>query len=161
MRHMKQHFKTAVTVTLVLFSVAVAVTMILVSSSRPLSTLETILFQMLIWLTGLYGSFRFGRSSEMKSARESIRLHARPAFRRALELYYRLYDLSNEIESLKRKGADHRLDIIQAIVNEQIRTGNSTIEDWRDIIPDDVDDVATRLNKNQTQMKDIKNGNSN
>lgn len=158
---MKQHFETAATAILVLFSVAVAITMIVVSSSRPLSTLEAILFQMLIWLTGLYGSFRLGRSSEMKSAREAIRLHARPAFRRALELYYRLYDLSNEIESLKREGPDHRLDIVQAIVNEQIRTGNSTIEDWRDIVPEDVEDVVSRLSQMENREGDNENGDPN
>lgn len=148
-------------VALIIASVAVAMIMIVVSSMRELTSLETMLFQVVALGTGLYGSYRFGRSSAAESARENIRLHARPAFRRAVELYYRLYGLSIEIERLKQEDDDQRLDIIQAIVDEQIRTGNSTIEDWRDIIPEDVDDVINRLKENERKTRDKENGNSN
>ena len=158
---MKMNFATVMAILLIVISITVAIIMIIVSSSRDLTSLEATLFQVVSLAAGLYGSYRFGRSSAAESARENIRLHARPAFRRALELYNRLYDLSIEIESLKQEGADHRLDVIQATVNEQIRTGNSTIEDWRDIIPEDVDDVINRLKENEGKTRDTEDGNSN
>ena len=158
---MKMNFATVMATLLIAISITVAIIMIIVSSLRDLTSLEATLFQVISLAAGLSGSFIFGRSSAAESARENIRLHARPAFRRALELYYRLYGLSIEIESLKQEDAERSLDIIQAIVNEQIRTGNSTIEDWRDIIPEDVDDVINRLKENERNTRDKEDGNSN
>ena len=159
---MKLDLATILPATLIGISIVVAIIMVVVVSFvRDLTSLETTLFQVVTLGAGLSGSYIFGRSSATDSAREALRLHARPAFRRALELYRRLYFLSVEIENLKEEGEDRRLDIIQAIVNEQIRTGDSTIEDWRDIVPDDVEDVVNRLGENESNTRDNENGNSN
>ena len=48
------------------------------------------------------------------------------------------------IEEFKQDSDDVRLDKIQSVVNEQIPVGLSTVEDWRDIVPDDVDEVLKR-----------------
>lgn len=126
-----------------LFVVAIGA-MIIVSSMRQLTQLEAILFQVVTLGTGLFGSYRFGRNAARDAAYDVIRPHARSALRRILSLRDSLLRLSARIEEFKDDGEDHRLDVIQAIIAEQIPTGGSAVEDWRDIIPDDVDEVLKR-----------------
>ena len=57
-------------------------------------------------------------------------------------LYSSLYRLSLiELKNLRNEGPDHRLDLVQALVNEHIATGQDAIEDWRDIVPDEVKEI--------------------
>lgn len=111
---------------------------------RDLTTLELGLFQLLVLATGLLGSYIFGKSSARAGAMDVIKPHARAAFRRVMALYNSLYRLSDRIEELKREDADTRLDLIQALVNEQIETGQDAMEDWRDIVPEDVEEIRNR-----------------
>jgi hypothetical protein len=62
-------------------SVGVSILMISVASDREVSSVESILFQVVILGTGLSGSFLFGRSSAADMARDVIRPYARSAFR--------------------------------------------------------------------------------
>ena len=55
-----------------------------------------------------------------------------------------MYNLSVRIEVMQEEGYDSRLDVIRAIVDEQIPTGRDALEDWRDIIPGDVDEMLQR-----------------
>ena len=111
---------------------------------RDPTTLEFGLFQLLILATGLLGSYIFGRNSARAGATEVIRPHARAAFRRVMALYKSLYRLSARIEELKVESPDSRLDLIQALVDEQITTGQDAMEDWRDIVPEDVEEIERR-----------------
>ena len=67
--------------------------------------------------------------------------HARSALRTILSLRDSLVRLSGRIEDFKAQTPDSRLDVIQSIIDEQIPMGRSAAEDWRDIVPDEVDDV--------------------
>ena len=111
---------------------------------RDLTTLEFGLFQLLILATGLLGSYIFGRNAARVGAMEVLKPHARAAFRRIMALYNSLYRLSNRIEELSAENPDNRLDLIQALVNEQITTGQDAMEDWRDIVPEDVEEIEKR-----------------
>ncbi len=125
------------------FAIVLA-TMIVVSSIRQLTQVENYLFQSFALVTGLWGSYRFGRNAARAAAYDVIRPHARASIRRILSLRDSLFRLSERIEDYKANGSDdHRLDIIQAIVNEQIPTGGSAVEDWRDIVPTDVDEILS------------------
>ena len=75
---------------------------------------------------------------------ELISPHARSAFRRVTALYNSLYRLSTRIERLNSDKPDNRLDLIQALVDEQIATGQDAIEDWRDIVPEEVEEIERR-----------------
>ena len=122
--------------------VAALVAMIVVSSLRDLSQLEALLFQVVTLGTGLAGSYRFGRNAAKDAADDMIRPHARAATRRMLSLRDSLYGLSRRIEGYKiDQYSDNRMDVIQAIIDEQIPTGRSAVEDWRDIVPADVDEI--------------------
>lgn len=118
-----------------------------VSSGRALSQLEVVMFEVLTLGLGAFGSFWFGRSSAREAAREMVRPHARSALRTILSLRDSLVRLSGRIEELKMEGADHRLDIVQSIVHEQIPIGRSAVEDWRDFVPEDVEEVLKRWNE--------------
>ena len=120
-------------------------TVVGLTAFRTLTTFEVGLLQLLVLATGLLGSYIFGRKSALAAAREVIKPHARAAFRRVTALYNSLYRLSERIEELKTDQDDPRLDLIQALVNEQIATGQDAMEDWRDIVPEEVEQIERRL----------------
>ena len=123
-----------------LFVIALVV-MIVISSIRQLSQLEIVLLQVVTLATGLLGSYRFGRNVAQHAAYDVIRPHARSALRSILTLHDSLYRLSHRIESIKNEVNDQSLDLVQAIVEEQIPLGITAVEDWRDVAPVDVDEV--------------------
>lgn len=45
------------------------------------------------------------------------------------------------IEDMKQDRPDHRLDMIQILVEEQVWTGRDSLADWRDIIPEEVREI--------------------
>ena len=100
--------------------------------------------QFLILLTGIWGSRILGKESALQAAQDMIRPQAGLAFKRVLALYESLRRLSIRIEELKEQGADHRLDLVQALVNEQIWTGKDAVDDWRAISPDGVKEIERR-----------------
>ncbi len=122
-------------------AIALAVAMIIVSAFRPLSTLETALWQLISLVAGLYGSYLLGRRAARDSAMDLLRLHARPAVRRLLAIRDSLRRLSARIEEFQLEDSDPRLEVIQAIVDERIRLGDSAVEDWRDVAAEEVDQV--------------------
>ncbi len=125
------------------FAVALGA-MIVVSSIRELSQLEAVLFQVVTLTTGLLASYRFGQNAARDAAYDVIRPHARSALRSILALRDSLYRLSLRIEGFKNGNhTDHNLDLIQAIIAEQIPLAGSAVEDWRDVAKDDVDEVIS------------------
>ena len=118
--------------------------MMFVSAMRSLTSLEQVLFQVLILGASIMASWRIGRNSAMSAAQETVRLHARPAFRTVLILYESLTRLSFDIHSSNEDNPDVRLERAEAIVNEQIEIGRSALEDWRDIVPEDVEEIEGR-----------------
>ena len=125
--------------------VILAIAFIILNFFRSMSAVENTLFQVLILGTGLLGSYIFGKTS----AKAGALPHARAAFRRVLALYNSLYRLSEKIEELKEEGPDNRLDLIQALVNEHIATGQDAIDDWRDIVPEEVKEIEGRRARNE------------
>ena len=111
---------------------------------RAPTPFETVLFQVVILVAGLLGSYMYGKNAAAEAARDVIRPHARSAFRRVFSLYKSLYNLSDRIEAMRRDDPDPRLDVIQTTVDEQITAGQDALEDWRDIIQDDVDEILKR-----------------
>ena len=134
-------------------AVTLAVAMIIVSAFRPLSTLEMALWQLISLAAGLYGSFLLGRRAAREAAMELLRLHARPAVRRLLAIRESLRRLSLRVEEFRREESDPRLDVIQAIVVERITLGDSAIEDWRDVAPEDVDEAIRSWESRQPAIQ--------
>lgn len=114
-------------------------------------TLQTVTFGL-----GLVGSYIIGKSSAREAAREIVRPHARSAFRRAMSLYRALHRqrdaLGEMYAGLQREAREDasgtpvvdlaaaRWAIIgaQGLVLEQISTAGDALEDWRDLVPEEV-----------------------
>jgi len=142
--------KKVLPIILISASIAVAIIFIIVASKQPLTQLEIVSFQVFILLLGLLGSFIFGRQSAIKAAREIIKPHARSAFRRLLSLYNSLSRLAFTIDHARSSNSNSMeekavLDKLEAIVTEQIATADDALEDWGDIVPDDVDELRKKL----------------
>lgn len=135
---------------LVAACIVVSALFVVISSIRNLTALENTLLQVFSIALGLAGSFIVGKEGSKQDAVDMIKPHARSAFRRILSLYTSLSRLAAEIEFQKErlstnKAAQNSLDKLQSIVIEQIGTADDAIEDWRDIIPEDIDKI--RLTK--------------
>lgn len=115
--------------------------MITVSAVRPLSTLELVLWQILSLAVGLFASYRFGQNAAREAARDVVRPHARSAARHLVSLWSSLYRLSKRVEDFRSVREDYRLEIIQAIIEEQIPISSSAVEDWRDIVAEDIEEI--------------------
>lgn len=139
-------------VLLVIASIVVAIIFVKVASERPLTQLESVFLQAFVLLAGLLGSFIFGRQSARKAAFEIIKPHARSAFRRLLSLYNSLSRLASTIDHARSSNSNSMeekavLDKLEAIVTEQIATADDALEDWGDIIPDDVNKLRKKLGR--------------
>lgn len=137
---------------LILASVGVAFFYVSIASQRILSQLENIMFQIFILAMSLIGSFGFGKRIARKAAKEFIKPHARSAFRRLIFLYQSLSRLRVAIEQGKKKetsvaNTNMVLDKLEAIVIEQIATANDALEDWRDIVPEDVEELISKVDE--------------
>jgi hypothetical protein len=127
-----------------------------ISNQRTLSSLEGVLLQLFILVSGLIGSFFIGKRFARDTAREIIKPHARSAFRRLLSLYTSLNRVLVEIQSSKNSvsvgGNEIALQRLEAIVTMQIGTADDALEDWRDIIPEDVEELMQRLNDKRQEV---------
>lgn len=128
-------------------AVVFAAVMVLVSAFReqPLSTLELALWQIISLALGLFGSYLFGRSSAASDARDLIGPQARYAMRSVLVLYRGILRLSDAVERLKPGEHDTRFELLQMLIQNQADEARSAIANWRDVIPDDYEDVAATL----------------
>ena len=142
-----------VIILLAVIAVGLSAILVFVAQSRPLTPLEGILFQVVILAAGLAASYMVGKNAAKEAARGIIRPHARSAFRRVYNLYASLFRLSTRIEVLNDQNPDQRLELIRALVDEQFATGRDALEDWRDIIPEDVDEMERRYTDNDNPSR--------
>jgi len=131
---------------LVSAAVLVAVFSIIVSAIRSLSSLENTLLWVISLALSLVGSFYIGKESASEAVHELIRPHARSAFRRLMSLYGSLSRVATEI-AISKSPESQKLLIakLEAIVVEQLATADDALEDWRDIAPDEVTELKSRL----------------
>ena len=130
------------------------------SSTRELSDLENVLLILFTLIAGLVGSFFFGRYSARKAAKEILKPHARSAFRRLQSLYLSLSRVAR-ISSASLKSSspeDHKVALLklESIATEQIAAANDALDDWRDIVPEDVEELEQRYSeqRNREEIND-------
>ncbi len=119
------------------------------ASERKLSDLENIQFQIITMGIGLLGSYLLGGATAKESAMDIVRPHAKSAFRRVLSLYASLGRLNKTMDKVKQSlsanpQAITAIERFQDLVIEQINTSGDTIEDWGDIVPDEVAKIKKR-----------------
>ena len=139
---------------LILISLAVAGLFSHAATTRTLTGLESVILQFFSLMAGLVGSFFFGRQSAREAAREIIKPHARSAFRRLLSLYQSLSRVADVIESSQNSESPEENQVtlakLEAIVVEQLSSADDAIEDWRDIVPEDVKELDQRFSPDNT-----------
>ena len=139
---------------LILISLVIAVSFAYVATTRALTYQESIFLQSFSLLAGLGGSFIFGRQSAREAAREIIKPHARSAFRRLLSLYQSLSRVADVIESSQNSESLEKNQVtlakLEAIVIEQLSSADDAIEDWRDIVPEEVKELDQRFSPDNT-----------
>jgi hypothetical protein len=131
---------------LIVVAFLVAGISIFIASQRPLTSLENTLLQAFSLAFGLTGSFLFGKQSATDAAKQIIKPHARSAFRRLISLYESLSRVGAEIENSKNSQSEAiTIAKMEAIVVEQLATADDALEDWRDIVPEEVEELRSKL----------------
>ena len=153
----------AISLGIVSVAIALALSMVLVSAFRqaPLSNVELALWELISLSLGLFGSYLFGRYVAQEVTRDAIRPHARSALRSVLVLHRGLQQLSSGIRRLNADDPDPRFDLLRAQVQDQVAVAASTIADWRDVIPDDYEDVVATLDQLDRRRGDWENDDAN
>ncbi|MBK8637055.1 MAG: hypothetical protein IPN92_01810 [Chromatiaceae bacterium] len=127
-------------------AILVAVVAVVVSAYRDLTSLENPLLWVISLALSFVGSFYIGKQSAVEAARDIIKPHARSAFRRLISLYESLSRVGAEIESSRNKNSETiTIAKLEAIVVEQLATADDALEDWRDIVPDEVAELRSKL----------------
>ena len=131
---------------LILASIGVSVLFLYLAATRGLNNVESIFFQIFALGTGLTGSYYFGQQAAGDRARELIRPHARSAIRRLRFLSAGLGRVAEAIRGCESP-ADYRvtLAILRAIVVEQLAAADDALEEWADILPEDVAELRKEL----------------
>ena len=120
------------------------------ASERKLSDLENIQFQVITMSIGLAGSYLLGGVTAREAAEHIVRPHAKSAFRRVMALYASLGRLHNTMDKVKSTlvpspEAIAAIERFQDLVIEQINTSGNTIDDWGDLVPEEVAKVKEQL----------------
>lgn len=131
-----------------LISLATGGFFVYAATTRPLTNLESVLLQLFTLVTALIGSFFFGRQSARETAGDIIRPHARSAFRRLVSLYRSLSRVAYIIESSQNSESPKDCQVIfvklEVIVGEQLVAADDALKDWRDIVPEDVEELYAK-----------------
>lgn len=126
---------------------------VFISGQRNLTSLENTLLQAVGLGLGLVGSFMFGKQSAKDAAKEIIKPHARSAFRRLISLYESLSRVGIAIENGQSspESQSHTMAKLEAIVIEQLATADDALEDWNDIVPEEVSELKARLERSRVK----------
>jgi hypothetical protein len=143
---------------LLVVAIAILVSLLMIGASaflnRNFTTLELMLFQVLVLGLGLAGSFAFGRVSAPPPA------NARSAFRRGWSLYQALGRFQATIDErgellracAVEAGGQVHIDLVDALlahlraqIGEQVSTANDAVLDWQDLAPDEVEILRAEL----------------
>ena len=131
---------------LLLLGLGVSVFFVYEATARTITPLEGALFQFFALAAGLTGSFIFGKQSARAAAQEIIKPHARSAFRRLTSLYLGLSKIARAIKAARNLRSDSvELAELDGLVMSQLATADDALEDWRDIVPEELDDLRQRL----------------
>ena len=146
---MKNIYRNAPPVFLVLVAIGVSVFVAYTVTTRTLNGVESVLWQIFVLVAGLTGSFIAGKQTAREAASEIIKPHARSAFRRLISLYNGLSRAANTIESSQSSKSDEDYQVLLArleeIVTAQLTTADDALDDWNDLVPEDVAELKQKL----------------
>ena len=124
--------------------------LVVIAATRDLSGLESVLLQIILLAIGSGISLFAGH----RLAQQAAKPHARSAFRRLLSLYHGLSRAATAIESSQSSEPDGDYQVLLArleeIVAYQLMTADDALEDWNDLVPEDVEELKQELRPDNT-----------
>ena len=146
---------------LVCFSIGISVILAYTATQRILTGLESILWQIFVFATGLAGSFIFGRQSARAAAREILKPYARGAARYLISLYKSVLrarsaatmEVSQDFKS--HEGYYVIRAYLIATFTEQLATADDTLENWRDILDEELEDLIEKLREDIATQEEL------
>lgn len=146
-----KNLNSIVAALLILFSVGISVFVAYLSTKQTLTGLESILWQIFVFAASLTGSFIFGQQSARKGATDIVKPHARSALRRLASLYRGLSRAAEVVDSAQQPEPqeDYQVTLarLQEIVAGQLLTADNALEDWRDILPEVLEEFHLQLHQ--------------
>ena len=140
---------------LICFSIGISVVLAYTATTRTLTGLESILWQIFVFGAGLAGSFIFGRRSAIEAAREIIKPHARSAVRDLISLYRSVTRAVAAIESQRNFNYNIIRAYLIGIFSEQLATADDALENWRDILKEELEDLIQKLRENSATPEEL------
>lgn len=139
-------WEIAVIVIAVAVAVAFAAALVVIAATRPLTPLEAVLFQIIALGVGLggglLGSYKFGQHTAANKQ------YARSALRSVMVLFRSLVRSYEAMEALKNGNvSEGRLADLQRSTADQMDIAYSVMNDWRDLIPEEFDNVGENLDR--------------
>ena len=146
---------------LIFVALAVSAIVVYISTTRALTAEESIIWQVFALTAGLAGSFIFGRQSAREAAKEILKPHARGAARYLVSLYKSIsrarsvaaVELPQGFESYQHYSVIRAYLI--AIFTEQLATADDALENWRDILEEEVEDLIQKLQDNVAIREEV------
>ncbi len=146
---------------LVICSIGISVILAYTATQRTLSGLESVLWQIFVFAGGLAGSFIFGRQSARDAAREIIKPHARGAARYLISLYKSILRARSAAtmevsQDLATSAGYHVIRAyLIAIFTEQLATADDALENWRDILDEELEDLIEKLREDNATPEEL------
>ena len=148
-------------IVLILGLVALLTPFVPVTFTRDFTSLENLLLQIISLTTGLVGSYIFGRQSAREAAKEVLKPHARNAARHLISLYKSV----SRARAAAAIGLPQRVEshenyyIIRgyliAIFTEQLATADDALENWRDILEEELEDLIQKLQEDNVTPEEL------
>lgn len=131
---------------------------IYLTSREDVTNLDNGLLEFIFFFAGVVLSYVFGRQSIAAEAAASVRRDGRKAVRRIVNLARGLQDVATTLSetALHLEGEEtadgkivaadvqYTLKMLRSHVDVQLRTVADAIEDWRDIVPEEVEELERR-----------------
>ena len=116
------------------------------ATQRVFTGLESIGFEVFTLFTGITSSYFFSRQSAKNEAQAIIKPHARSAIRRLRSLYSSLGRVDATIQDCK-SSRDYQVTLVrlEEIAFAQIVTADDALEEWADVVPEDVAELRKKL----------------
>lgn len=143
--------------TTIVFAVLLGTTVLLTRAGA--TNTENALWQFILFGVAAYLSYYFGKKSIKAGVNEVLRSHGRKSVRRIENLAAGIGDYATVIdkegaafEDVARRNrgkvplydAAHSLSVIRSQIDGEIRTAADAIEDWRDLVPEEVRELEQR-----------------
>ena len=138
---------------LICVGILVLLAITFIAATRTLSSLESVLLQIFFFAISS-GISVFGAYQLFQRAANP---HARSAFRRLITLYGGLSRALAIIRSSRNLKADKDYEVslarLEEIIVGQISTADDALEDWKDIVPEEVKQLTQAFESDNTTEK--------